>query len=83
MDICYKWKYKRLKKILFLTAVSSGLAPVSHHTSLSMNRCGMLIQGNIQKSKFSHQSYEKITYKKASYLQGVPYDEKYYMSSPI
>lgn len=61
LTVCYKWKYKILKKLLLflimvlisLTVVGSTLAPITQHTSLSMNSCGVLIKGYISKSNIS------------------------------
>ena len=52
---CYKWKYKKLKKIklalnmtsMSLTVVGSALVPVTHFSSLSITGVGALIQGYI------------------------------------
>ena len=61
LTVYYKWKYKRLKKILLflnmvsisLTVAGTGLAPITHYTSLSMNGCGVFIQGYISKGNIS------------------------------
>ena len=49
---CYKWKYKKLKKIklalnmtsMSLTVVGNALVPITHFASLSIIGVGVLIQ---------------------------------------
>ena len=58
---CYKWKYKKLKRIRLLLNVSSVsltvigeiLAPTTHYTSLSISGVGVIIQGYVTKSNIN------------------------------
>ena len=58
---CYKWKYKRLKKInlslnilsILLSVSGAGLAPLTHFISLSITGVGVIIQSYVTKSNIA------------------------------
>ena len=99
LQTCYKWKYKKLRRLkLSLELSSIGLTTVgSIAGSITLNPIilgslvgsGIIIQAYLTKSdlnkrvdrcKFAYMSYEKVLVQLKSFLRGLDYDEKVFLS---
>ena len=99
LQMCYKWKYKRLRRLklslelssISLTTVGAILGGVTLNPIIlgSLTGCGIMIQAYLTKSdlnkrvdrcKFAFTSYEKVLVQLKSFLRGLPYDERNFLT---